>query len=191
MLRLFVGIPLPDSYQRNLKSFTNLLGSRLKSKVRWTRPGNWHLTLKFLGDVEESQVDDIKGVLSAIEFPAFDMRSGDCGCFPDMERPRVIWKGFRKGARRCEALAGAVEDALEPLGFEREKRPFKCHLTLGRVKQRKRDDWEGCLHAAGQESWPGFTVDRFVLWRSELNPGGAVHTVFGEFMLRRNEQPEK
>jgi len=183
MPRLFIGIPLPESYQEKLKPFTGRLNSCLESKIRWISPGNWHLTLKFLGDVEESRMGVIKDALSAIEYSAFEMRTGDCGCFPNMRKPRVIWKSVSKGGGRCEALAGAVENALEPLGFERENRPFKSHLTIGRVKKLKLDDWEACLQTAGQEAWPGFTVDRFFLWQSELNPDGAVHTVLSEFPL--------
>ncbi len=182
MLRLFVGIPLPELYHEKMASLVEILGSRLKSKVRWSRPENWHLTLKFLGNVEEGRVDDIRSALSAIRFHAFDMRPGECGCFPDMQNPRVIWKGVSKGSRPCEALAAVVDEALAELGFERNKRSFKCHLTLGRVKQLRRDDWAASLQN-GDPLWPGFTVDRVMLWQSELTPEGPRYSVLGEFPL--------
>lgn len=175
---------MPDSYQERLQPLTDELASRLHSKVRWTRPGNWHLTLKFLGEVGDGRVDEIVAALDEVEFSAFDIRPGGFDCFPNMKWPRVIWMAIRKGARPCEMLAGEIEAAMVDLGFKRESKPFKSHLTLGRVKKHGRDDWESCLRPSGIATFPGFTVDRFVLWRSELLPDGAVHTPLKEFRLK-------
>lgn len=182
-MRLFIGIALPDSYQQRLKPLTDELASRLQSKVRWTRPGNWHLTLKFLGEVDDSRVDDIIAALNELEFPAFDIRPGGYDCFPNIKWPRVIWMAIRKGAHPCGALAGAIDSAMAELGFKPESKSFKSHLTLGRVKKHGRDDWASCLRPASQTVFPGIRVDRFVLWRSELRPDGAVHTPLKEFPL--------
>lgn len=183
MQRLFIGIALPDIYQQRLKPLTEELGSRLKSKVRWTRPGIWHLTLKFLGDVDDAKIPAIMSSLDEIRFSPFELRSGSCDCFPNKRRPRVVWLSVQKGARPCQELAGSIDDAMARLGFEAETREFVPHMTLGRVKQAGHDDWSARLADCKTEGWPSFRVDRFVLWSSELSPTGAVHTPVKEFVM--------
>lgn len=183
MPRLFIGIGLPQSYQDLVRPFTDTLSTNLSSKVSWTKPGNWHLTLKFLGDTEESAVPAISEALAAIDLPAFVMQAGGAGVFPNLKRPRVAWLSLEQGAQECVILAQAVEDALYPLGIERENRTFRPHLTLGRIKRLARDDWKAALDKAGKRPWPEFTVDRFFLWKSDLKPTGAVHTIVEEFRM--------
>lgn len=84
MLRCFVGLPLPESWQAGLARVTVRLSAALASPVRWTRPGNWHLTLKFLGDVEEACVPDLVRALSAVAFAPFALRPGRAGFFPPL-----------------------------------------------------------------------------------------------------------
>lgn len=182
MPRLFVGIPIPDGYQVRVEGVAAELGARLRSKVRWVRPANAHVTLKFLGGVEDELIPDVEAALERIEFERFSMQADCCGGFPSLKRPKVVWAGMTKGADECAALAGLVADALEPFGFERDARPFRTHLTLGRVKKPVAEDWDGPLNAF-PEPWPEFQVDRFVLWESELTQSGPVYTVRREFLL--------
>ncbi|MBU1229805.1 MAG: RNA 2',3'-cyclic phosphodiesterase, partial [Proteobacteria bacterium] len=83
-MRCFVGLPLPESWQAGLARVTVRLSAALASPVRWTRPGNWHLTLKFLGDVEEACVPDLVRALSAVAFAPFALRPGRAGFFPPL-----------------------------------------------------------------------------------------------------------
>lgn len=183
MPRLFIGIPVPDDYHRQIDSLANHLAGQLRSKIKWTAPGNSHITLQFLGDIPVENVPALRQALGEIVFPAFRMQAGGCGRFPERGKPRVLWTGFAEGNAPCAELAAAVADALEPLGFEKDTRPFKCHLTLGRVKRAAKDDWEGIL-ASAKGDWAEFTVDAFILWESELKPSGAVYSVVEEFMLK-------
>ena len=183
MPRLFIGIGLPNAYQDRLPSFTNGLKDGLATKVRWSKPGNWHLTLKFLGETDEALIPDISTALNSIEAPPFTLKAGGVGVFPRVQYPRVIWVGLKQGADECAALAGQVENSLADLGIAREKKQFRPHLTVGRINKPQRDDWNALLEKAGKYAWPAFSVDRFTLWKSELKPAGAVHTVSGEFLL--------
>lgn len=183
MPRLFIGIPLPDSYHDKSAAVAEELQTRMKSRVSWTPDGNAHVTLLFLGDVAEPDVPRIKEQLAAVDFPAFHIRAGGCSAFPDENHPRVIYAGIMKGATHCEALAAAVTQAMAPIGFEREKQPFVSHITLGRVKHRKREDWPAIFKSANTP-WPGFKVDRFTLWESTLTPMGAIYSPLQEFPLK-------
>lgn len=183
MLRLFIGIGLPQSYQDALRPFTDSLGKDLSSKVGWTRPGIWHLTLKFLGDTDEGRVPAIADALDAIELPAFTMQAGGAGVFPRIQHPRVVWLGLKQGAEQCAELAMAIEDSLDAIGIAREKKQFRPHLTLGRVRKLAKDNWQGVVDVAAARAWPEFTAKAFTLWQSDLRPTGAVHTPIRTFRL--------
>lgn len=183
MLRLFIGIPLPDTHQKLTQTIAAKADEGLRSRVRWTRPGNAHLTLKFLGNVEENTVDGLVTALSAIEFPAFPVELGPCDGYPNIRKPRVIWKGLRQGAKECTTLADMIENAAVALDFKPSAKPFTPHLTLGRVKKDAHDQWQIVLHAADTKPWPGFRADRFVLWKSDLTPDGPIYTELSDFLL--------
>jgi len=155
----------------------------------WTRQGNWHLTLKFLGDVDPARLDGLKAALAGVRFAPFALRGAGGGFFPPARagrpaEPRVLWVGLGAGAEQASRLAAAVEDALEPLGFAREARPFSPHLTLARVKRAGRDDWGELVAALNATAWPEIQLDRFALWRSELGQGGPTYTPLAEFAAR-------
>lgn len=183
--RCFVGLPLPQSYQDGLERASKTLGKTLRSRLAWTRPGNWHLTLKFLGDVDEAAVPGVIRALAEVPWRAFDMQGGGAGFFPPQvapragrrpRPPRVLWAGLARGAGECAKLARAVDQALGPLGFEREKRAFAAHLTLARIKRPEKDDWDKAARVAAGLPWPAFSAQEFVLWRSVLSAGGPTYT---------------
>lgn len=184
MTRLFVGIRLPDAYQERVRPLARELAGRVSVRVNWTRPGAWHLTLKFLGETEDARIPAIVRALDAIRHPPFTVRAGGAGAFPNPRSPRVLWLGLEQGAAHCTDLARAVNDALGALDIPREKKRFRPHLTLGRVKKPGTEDWQGVLDRAANEKWPAFTADRFTLWQSRLAPTGAVHTPVKEFLLQ-------
>lgn len=149
--------------------------------VAWVKASNLHLTLKFLGDVEEQRIEAIATSLTkaAAQVDAFDLTIGGFGAFPTRARPRVIWVGAN--GPRLHALVESIESALEPLGFPRETRPFAGHITLGRVRARST---RGLSCHTGAEGHHGATrVTRIVLMRSQLTPGGASYTELGVFSL--------
>ncbi len=185
MLRTFVAIELPGRVREALERHIRRLRQQLPGSFRWVKPESVHLTLKFLGDIEEAQASAIAEALrrSLAGHPQFDLRTGRLGCFPNAKRPRVVWMGVEGDLDALAGLQLKVEEACTDLGFEREKRRFVPHLTLGRASRSA----PVSLDKAPGESEP-FTVTRISLMKSELTPGGAVHTRLDSFELVQNAQ---
>jgi 2'-5' RNA ligase len=183
-MRCFVGIPMPEEYQRILERITEAWRGSLSSRVSWTKKGNWHLTLFFLGDVEEATLAPLRESLAGVRMPAFAFQASGGGFFPPGKRPRVIWAGVRKGAQECGRLASMVESAVHPLGFVSDKQEFRPHLTLGRIKQAKRDDWSALLGYLNRVRWPEVTIDSFVLWQSTLKASGPEYSALERYPLQ-------
>jgi len=176
-MRCFVGLSLPESWQEGLARVAERLAGALASRIRWTRPGNGHLTLKFLGDVAQERLPELVQALRGVSFAPFALALGRAGVFPTGGPPRVLWAGLRLGGAESARLAAQVGQALLPLGFAPEARPFTAHLTLGRVKEAAQgDDWALVERFVAEERWPVVGIDGFVLWRSVLGLGGPQYS---------------
>jgi 2'-5' RNA ligase len=186
--RVFVGIPLPPSCQTVVDVATRRLAALSRGPMSRTRPGNAHVTLKFLGNVPldgPAGVAAVRQALGTIAFAAFPLTIAGGGFFPDVTRPRVIWAALARGAGPCRTLAAAVEEALAPLGFPPEPRPFTAHLTLARLKAPGRGgDWPAMLNALTETVWPDVLVSTFVLFRSTLSQAGSRYEVLDTFAAR-------
>jgi 2'-5' RNA ligase len=182
-IRTFIAIELPD----NVKEFLEDISSRLKkcrADVKWVRTNGIHLTLKFLGYVDTDVVPIIErdSRLVFAEQKPFSLRVLGLGAFPGLARPRVIWAGLNDPERMTARLASKVEELLEPLGFQREKRPLTPHLTLGRVRSNKNcGDLIDTVRQSMDISGPTFVADHAVLFESILKPTGAEYSVIRSF----------
>lgn len=173
-MRLFIGIPLPDEYQTMLGSLAADRGPGFRSGLSWTRPGNWHLTLKFLGEVSTEKLPLLDEFMKNLDFKKFNLKGSGVGFFGSKGEYRVVWLGLKEDTDKMAALASKIDKGLEVLGFEREKRPFKGHLTLARIKKFYKDDpWDELRQKAGNLQWPSFEVREVVLWQSVLSRSGA------------------
>lgn len=183
-IRVFIAIELSQEVKRELSQAVRDL-KRSGADVKWVHPRTMHLTLKFLGDISGKETRNIVRHLGEIasRTAPFDMVLGGMGVFPDRGAVKVIWAGIGKGAREAENLAGAVAERLAVEGFPPEARKFRPHLTLGRVKSGKgRSDLKSAVLKAKVEPVKS-TVDKIVMFRSELTPEGAVHTPLASFEL--------
>lgn len=156
--------------------------------ISWVGTDNFHVTLKFLGDVEERRAEEIGGALAGavVAIDAFAITLRGLGAFPTPTRPRVIWAGVTTGEQLLTALATAVEQCLVPLGFPREGRAFSAHVTLGRVREPRRDPaLAEALARAIDLELGGIRVERVVLMRSELSPRGARYSELAALPLGR------
>lgn len=183
-MRLFVGIPIPEEYARIIREVQAVWKGRLASKVAWVRPELAHLTIKFLGEVDEGRVADIVRAMRTAARGIFEIQGGSGGFFPPRGAPRVVWLGFDRGAAECGAYFEALDAALGGKGFPAETRPFSPHVTVARVKETVRgDDWAG-LAADLTRDWPAFRADTAVLWQSVLRPTGPEYRRVSEVILK-------
>jgi 2'-5' RNA ligase len=176
MIRAFIAVELDPGMLQRIAAARDRFQQRI-SGIRWTPQDGWHLTLKFLGNIDPNQIDAIALALEheLSLFPRFSINAKGLGVFPDAKRPRVLWVGVQ--GEPLATLAERIENALAPLGFEREKRNFKPHLTIGRWRQFERQ--HGNLAEVLAESqaceFSGCTVYEVVLFQSILNPKGAEY----------------
>ncbi|MBN2136115.1 MAG: RNA 2',3'-cyclic phosphodiesterase [Acidobacteria bacterium] len=185
-MRLFIAIPLPDKIIKSVSEIQYSLKKRSETAVKWVNPKSIHITLKFLGEVEESTVPTITNSLSKIEVPfhSLDLSLNNIGFFPNPKRPRVIWVGLKGDTENTALLADRIDKSLAKEGFEPESRPFKPHLTLGRFKDNYRLN---ALLSKVEEISPVssdiFTSSDFHLYQSILKPSGAEYKVLNSFPL--------
>jgi len=190
MIRSFIAIHLPDAAKDVLGEISEQLSLEVPGgSVRWTKVSGIHLTLKFLGNVAEADLPQIKAALAQVgqRHAPFTFTVGGAGCFPNVNRPRVIWVGIQEETGSLAALQRDVEKSLTPLGFEPEKRAYHPHLTLGRTKDRLRSSdlrqIGEAVAAADVGELGQIRVKSFRLMRSDLHPDGAVYTSLAVFTL--------
>jgi 2'-5' RNA ligase len=177
-LRAFIAIEMPPPVVDIVRRTQQAL-QRGGVHMRWVKPENVHLTLRFLGDISTGDIDPIRCALEklAAESPSATLRIEGAGVFPGPARPRVVWLGLGGQTHLLGELHQRLSLLLSRLGFPEEKRPFRGHLTLGRAKGRvdahRLRVQLAELKAIESQCFPG---DRICLFRSDLRPDGAVYT---------------
>ena len=152
---------------------------RLNIRARWVRPENIHLTLKFLGDTPTGAVERIGAEMAdaAGEFAPILLVVKGLGVFPGIKRPRVVWVGIDGDTQALLALQNRLEEQLGGFGFPREKRAFKAHLTLGRIKNAVNPEIvRQMLNEFTDLSSEDFILEHLILYKSDLKPSGAVYS---------------
>lgn len=181
--RLFIALELP----RNVLAVLARIQSDLKrtappGAARWVQPEGIHLTLKFLGDVPVGQLADLKAALeqAVSGHEPFELAIEGLGCFPNTQRPRVLWAGVTGDLNRLNALQAAVERYIAPLGYPTERDTFSPHLTLARTARQATRDEIAALGRLAEQKDIGqaarWRVEAVSLMRSQLKPDGAVYT---------------
>ena len=188
-LRLFIACEMPDDAKHAIGEVIDRLRERSGQNVRWVKPDGVHVTLKFLGEVAVKQLPSIKLAVqeAVVGHQPFELELSNIGTFGGREGLRIMWVGVAGDVLRLEALVRAVNAALAVVGFEPERRPFRPHLTLGRVRDevstRQRAEIEV---AVGKMDVPSssWRTTQVSLMRSKLQPGGANYEVLATFPLR-------
>ncbi len=179
--RVFIAINLPDDVKikfdpviEELKKLNPDYG------IKWLAPENIHLTLHFFGDLNEKQIalaeEGIEEITKHIK--SFKMTTGDFGCFPNEQTPHVFFASI-EDADTIHDLIGKLEVMLENLGYKVDARPWRAHLTLGRIK-----NWSRCKITGVKIPLMDFTVKSVELMESELTPDGSVYSVLKSFPLK-------
>jgi 2'-5' RNA ligase len=198
-MRIFIGIDLDPEVRARISRFIEGVQG-FAPDARWMRPESLHITLKFIGEQTPEQVEAITDRLRRVEGSAFEIRSAGYGFFPTAKAPRVFWIGIQAGPQLAE-LAENIDMATAELGIPREDRPYSPHLTLARAgagrrsgspKWRKGDSsnsvfavLEKRLAAMGEIEFGTMTAGQFILYQSQLSPGGSKYTKLQRFPLQR------
>jgi 2'-5' RNA ligase len=174
-MRAFIAIDLPESIRAELRRRRASFGS-VCPEARWTQPEGIHLTLKFLGEISDRQVREVcEGLKKLGRIEGFTIGLKGFGFFPDARRPRVFWAGV-DAPPSLQQLAERVEEAMARIGFAREERVFRPHLTLARFRvPQAQPALQALLSQQGEQELGKFKVSEFFLFESKLSPQGAQY----------------
>ncbi len=179
MYRLFVAVDFPPEVVEQLTTLCFGIQG-----VRWVPSEQIHLTIRFIGQVDESQFRDIRSALTEVSMPPFTVRLRGAGYFPPRKKPKVLWVGLEKNPEILK-LHAATQQALERIGIARESRKFHPHVTLGRVRDHTpADEVAPFVVRNSLFTTEPFIIDRFLLFSSHLRSEGAIHQIEGEYPLQ-------
>ena len=193
LYRLFIACELPADIKAELERIQARL-RQAKLPVSWVAPAAMHLTLRFLGDTGVAQIPDIERAIHAglTPYRAMTLQLSGAGAFPNDRRPSVVWVGVGGAAAALQRAQAAIEAALGRLGIAPDPKPFHPHLTLGRLRrdadrqqQQRLADTIRALFPPAPLEW---SVERVVLFRSELRREGPVYTEIDAFSLSQNSE---
>ena len=198
-LRTFIAIDVPPAVLDTITRIQNRFKS-LGLHASWVKPGNIHLTLKFLGDTDPDRIPGIQNKLTETlaPFAPFRLSLSSAGVFPNTKSPRVLWVGLKDEEGTLETLQTVIEKTLESAGFPMDQRSFSPHLTLARIKSpwgikssketklpKGKKELKDELDAVNQEGIAPhpFDVGEIKLYESQLTPKGSIYTVLANFKL--------
>ena len=178
MIRTFIAIKIPTGVKSDIKNWQDKLKD-IVTGIKWVKSDNIHITLKFLGNIEEKMIPRLKEAIksSAEHVSPFEIEVKGEGCFPNVNRPRIVWVGVDNGKDVLSTIASKIEIECSKLGFEKENRPYRPHLTVGRVKKyiRNTDELRGFFNENPFRT-EVFTAEEIILMKSDLRPDGPVYT---------------
>ncbi len=184
MKRLFIALPIADASRTAV--YRGIISAPALRDLPMSRTGyaNLHLTLQFLGDTDEKRVPELKKIIDALPAPesAQSIHFTAPGCFPNRAEPRVLWLGMEENAYLLKVQRG-LTNTLAEAGFNVDRKRFKAHLTLGRVRQGASFPADGLARlerTAAAVTVPDSPINRLTLFESRLQPGGSVYTVLYE-----------
>jgi 2'-5' RNA ligase len=188
-MRTFIAIELPGE----IKDFLSQLQARLKTSaadVKWVEPENIHLTLKFLGEIDDKKLNAILQIIEGLGKgrDAFSLRLSSLGAFPKINSPRVIWVGVDKGDREAKEIARGLEESIAKIGIPKENRAFSSHITIGRMRsplnrEKLVQELLKLTENFGRENLE-FPVTKITLFKSTLAPSGPIYEILKEANLK-------
>ena len=190
LVRIFIAVPVPPDALAACQAL--LQGVRTtghEQGARWVRTENLHLTVRFLGEVEADVMPDVAIAMTAAvaSIRPFRITLSGAGAFPAPDRPRSLWLGIVEGGEGLADLSAALQAPLDALGWDRDDRPFRPHLTVGRTDATPRRTGAAtaaALVAAARDWELSFAADRVVLYQSHLSGGPAHYLPLAEALLR-------
>jgi len=196
-VRSFIAIELPENLKAELEELVGRLKSESRTGVKWVNPQDIHITLKFLGDVATTRLDEITGALkvAAYGIKPFRLKVTGLGVFPNPQKVRVAWVGVSGDMDILEKLQQRVESNLETLGFTRESRKFAPHLTLARVREQvspmERQGFGQFISRTSFNADSDIHVNMIHLIRSQLTSRGAIYSRLSKVELEGDDESIK
>jgi len=192
-MRLFIGVRISMESVAAVSAAVERMrdaAERERVRVRWVAPASYHVTLKFLGEARPEVVPAVRDAVGeALDgMPAFSFAARGAGAFPSLERARVMWIGVDDPEGHLSRLAGACDDALEPLGFRREARAFHPHVTIGRLKQVA--PVESVVLGCTEQGYSETRATEVTLFESVMKSGGSEYHVRAQWPLRQTSRVE-
>src|SRR6476469_4008599 len=179
-MRLFIALDIPAEVRAALTNYMERARA-LAPEARWARVEGLHVTLKFIGHVDDAAVGKIKAALASIKAAPFEVTFTGVGFFPNPNAARVFWAGV-DGAESLPRLASSIDSALEKLGFPRETKPYHPHLTLARTSSRPLRELRQLLDGPPPQ-FGTMTAREFFLYQSQPQKGGSKYTKLERFAL--------
>jgi RNA 2',3'-cyclic 3'-phosphodiesterase len=185
-MRTFIAIEIPSEIKSALAALQTEL-RRAGADVSWTKPENMHLTLNFLGEVDERRIVEVEKacILSAAGFQPFTLSLNDTGVFPNARQPRTLWAGLSGAVENIVEMHVRLDERLALIGFKPEEKEFHPHLTIGRLKSNKKTHELLALAEAHPLPALSFAVTEMVLMKSELHPAGSEYTPMARAHLNK------
>ena len=185
-MRVFIAIPFDLETTAAIDNYLKPLKKRA-TPIKWVREENIHLTLKFIGDVEQSKLTEIRSVLSKIQHPPFQLKLRGGGSFNTRGILSILWIGVDGDPETAlEQLVSQIETELSSTGIEKEKRPFKAHVTVGRNKRKFNYKFvEHFIQERNSRLIHELRVKHFCLIKSQLTPSGPIYRIIDEYQLNQ------
>ena len=190
LIRAFIAVELPAELKKELTGLEVQLKKNSPPVIKWVDPNSIHITLKFLGETSDSAIDELLRAMeeSVQGISSFQLDIRRLGAFPSIDHPQVIWVGVSGAMEKLAQLQKNIEANTAQLGFKRESRAFSPHLTLGRVRDEARPNEIQRIGKLLSETTftalHNIEVKETNLMKSQLTPGGAIHTCIGTVKLK-------
>ncbi len=180
-MRTFISVELPENVKRNIYRLSEKIKNSGLVSGRFVDKDNLHLTLRFLGELNEEEVEEVKKLFSDLMLPSFDAYTGKIGFFPSNEFIKIMWIDFVSDD--IMRLRGIVENKLQEIGIPKEKREFSAHITFARIKGvNDRDSFFELVKNLEMEKMK-IPVKKISLIKSDLTSKGPIYSILGEFEL--------
>ena len=189
MKRIFVAIDISEEARRKVSNYIETLRDEFSNvRVGWEKAEKLHLTLKFLGDINDKQ---LKILTEAIEKTArqifiFKLQIKETGVFPSPRKARILWLGLKDEHGNLQNLNEILESECEKFGFEKEKRNFKAHLTIARLREPQKSKELAQKHLQNEFAPIEFDVSEIVIYESKLQPQGSIYSIVSKHIFKEN-----
>ena len=184
--RIFAAIDIPETERQKIADFIERMKSEFSNeRVKWEKPEKLHLTLKFLGEIDDEQLEAFAEAIEEAtrDMSPFKLRISGAGVFPSTRNARVLWLGLIDEQASLRRLNEILETRCERRGFAKEKRNFKAHLTIGRCKVKPNEILIDSFLNSDFTPSPSFKVAEIVIYQSELKPAGSIYSVISKHKL--------